>query len=69
MITPYDIGLTFIAGITLGIVGAAAIGAWVDRRRQGKIPFVVVRHVEPFPWDLQPSEDENEREIYRRRVK
>lgn len=66
--TIYDKCMWAMFGVVAGFFAAAAIGGWLERRHSGKVPFIVVRHVEPFKFDRQPSQDAYERGRLRGKV-
>jgi hypothetical protein len=48
----YDFCEVYLIGLVTGVFVAAALGAWIDRRKRGRIPFMVVRTLNPNPdWD------------------
>lgn len=65
----YDFCEIYLVGLVTGVFVAAALGAWIDRRKLGRIPFVVVRTLDPNPdWDSLEKilHDEHRTEARRR---
>lgn len=48
----YDFCEIYLIGLVTGVFVAAAIGGWLHRRKLGRMPFMVVRTLDPNPdWD------------------